>query len=238
MKTVLIYVISSPGYPYPMIIDTSLKTWDSCHVDGVETMFYFPRGPIPSNPKMVQFQVSPELWDIGHKNIAAFKWALDNRQWDYMARVNVPTYVNKRRLWENVQSLPDRGVIRGVCAPYEGRKYLWGGLQFIISRDVIQGIVSNAHKWNHGLIEDVAMSMLAQDIGFELDCRGRGCAVCKQPDKWLCIWYDDGKQGGFEFKDFTEMTKANGQFFYRTKQDHIHRDLDIYIMEQLYFSHL
>lgn len=238
MKTVLIYVLSSPEHPYPMIIDTSLKTWDSCHVDGVETMFYFPRGPMPSNPKMVQFPVDPGLWEIGHKNLAAFKWALANRQWDYMARVNVPTYVNKRRLWEHVQTLPDKGVIRGVHTLYGERKYLWGGLQFILSRDVVAALVANGHRWDHRHIEDVAMSMLAEDLGFKLDGRGRGCAICKHPDKWTCIWYADEKQGGFDFNDFTEMTKANGQFFYRTKQDHIHRDLDIYIMEQLYFSHL
>lgn len=238
MKTVLIYVISSPGHPYPLIIDTSLKTWDSCHVDGVETLFYWPRGKMLDNPKMVQFNVDPDLWAIGHKNIAAFKWAVQNRQWDFMARVNVPTYVNKRRLWEAVQSLPTSGVIRGVCAPYEGRKYLWGGLQFIMSRDVVDAIARNGHRWNHGLIEDVAMSMLAQDIGFELDCHGRGCAVNKHSDHWSCIWYDDGKQGGFDFHDFKEMHNAKGQFFYRTKQNHIDRHWDIFIMEQLYKSHL
>lgn len=238
MKTVLIYVLGCTAHPYPMIIEKSINTWDSCHVDGVETLFYFGRGRVPSNPKMIQLPVDDSLWMMGHKDLAGFEWALKNRQWDFMARVNVPTYVNKRRLWEHVQNLPDQGLIRGVCAPYNGGKYLWGGMHFILSRDVVSALVKHGREWDHRHIEDVSLSMLAQKIGFQLDCRGRGCAVCQHPDKWTCIWYDNGTQGGFEFHHFSEMNKANGQFFYRTKQDYVRRHIDLEIMQELYINHL
>lgn len=238
MKTVLIYVIGCNSHPYPLIIDASLKTWDCGHVDGVETLYYFGRGKIPQHPKMIQFPVEDDLWRMGQKDLVAFKWALNNRQWDYMARPNVPTYVNKVRLLNQVQELPERRVFRGVCAPYESRKYLWGGLQFIISRDVVEDIVRNGHRWNHGLIEDVAISMLVQELGYSLDCNGHGTSINKKGNGWLLIWYEEGKQGGFDFTDFRDLHQFKQQYFYRTKQDHIHRDIDIQIMDSMYRAYL
>lgn len=235
MKTVLIAVIASADHPYPSLVRKSLETWDAVQVDGVDTFFYFDNAfkqPLPA--KSIVVDADGALTSMGKRDLLAYKWALENKKWDYMARVNASCFVRKKILKEYVQDLPEKNLFRGVMAPYQGGQMMWGGCQFMISRDVVQAMVNNQNRWNHEVMEDVAMTFLCRDLGIPLDGTGRACALHDhRPKPWLCLWYDAGKSGGWECNTFQEMiTNLGNQFYIRVKQD-LRREIDFEIMQEL-----
>lgn len=232
MKTVLVYVLSSGEHPFPLLARTSLGTWDSVVVPGVETMFFSNR--VPEYPKLVCLDVPESLMTMGRKCLLAYKWALENKQWDYMARVNASCYVRKAMLADYCQSLPGLNLFRGVMTGKADSPdaFMWGGAHYIMSRDVVKLFVDNADKWDHSTMEDVSMTRLARRLGIPLDGTGRAASINKKPDHWLCLCFN-GKTGGFEFRDFAEMKKLDDQHFIRVKQDGA-RHLDVHIMNELH----
>jgi hypothetical protein len=232
MKTVLIFVMGSPEPPYPQLMQTSRETWDSDLPREVQTRYYTNFTGM-REVRTIQFQVGGTLHDMGRKDLLAYRWALDNLKWEFMARVNASCYVRKPVLLEHVQSLPATGLFRGVKTLHAGIPYLWGGAHYLISRDVIQAFVDNADKWDHREMEDVAMSLLATKLGIALDGDGLACSINERQDDWLCISYGT-PFGGFEFKDFAEFKeKIGNQFFIRVKQDG-KRERDIWIMREMW----
>ena len=235
MKNVLILVLSCNQDPYPMLTQSSLDTWDSIDVDGVETRFFFGLNRCPSNPKCIHFDVQDRYEDMGRKCILAYEWALrSDIKWDYIARVNSSCYVRKIRLLDQCQYLDSKNVFRGVGTPGpEGRTFIWGGAQYIISRDVVEQMIAHKDKWPHKYMEDVAMSFHVADLGRPLDTGGYACGVNRLPAKWLCLAYHDHQQSGFEFDHMCEMHRAKDQYFVRVKQD-LKRHLDVQIMKDLF----
>lgn len=230
MKSVLVYVLSSAVPPYPELRAAARETWARETNDLAPTMFYTSRES-QADPYVVEFDVPEGLYNMGRKDLLAYDWALQTTGWDYMARVNASCYVSKRRLIEYVQNLPHLGLFQGVgTRDLHGRDYLWGGTQFLISRDVVRGMVDNASKWNHGEMEDVAMSLLCQAMGIPLNMEGRACSINKRPDDWLCIGYGIP---GFEFKTFDEFAAWNQHHFIRVKQEG-DRPGDIRVMRALH----
>lgn len=218
MKTVLIYVLSAHTFPYEQMIQTSMQTWDRDYVHGTTTKFYCGY-PIINTYRIVSVPVEESYANIGHKNLEAFRRALE-WDWDYMARPNASCYVHKERLLAHCQGLPSSGVITGVFAPPTPhcgvtRPWLWGGGQIIFSRDVVEAIVRNGHLWKHHLIEDVAIGELVQDLGFIPDTTLPTCSVNKNPGDWTLISYNgESKSGTFE-----DIIKDTTHFFFRCKYD-------------------
>lgn len=236
MKTVLVAVISCTAEPYPMLLRAQLATWDSVPVEGVQTFYY--AGRKESRTQMpdccICFEVPEHYNTMGRKNLLAYRWALDHFDWDYMARVNASCYVRKRVLLDEIQRLPDSNVAQGVPAPGpDNREYLWGGAMYILSRDVVKALVDHQHRWNHGRMEDVAMSHLLQDLGIPFRRLGKCGSVNRKDDHWLFLYYDGEHGGGFEFTDFKDVAKAADQYFIRVKQD-LKRDQDVWIMNELH----
>lgn len=235
MKTVLVFVLSCNKNPYPSLTRASIETWDSLDVDGVNTFYYTANPPAVKHPNVIGFDVDDGYNGLGHKNIAAFEYAIASLKWDYMARVNASCYVRKQLLFEECQSLPKTEVFRGVKV-VAGKPFLWGGAQFIFSRDVVQKIIDNKNKWNHGPTEDVAISDILFNAGIHPDIHGRSCSINKNNGKWTCIAYGDNAEN-FEFTDMQSMHKANNQYFIRVKQD-LRRDIDVQIMKELHLCGL
>lgn len=237
MKTVLILVLSSDFPPYSTMINTSQQTWDSIQMPGTETIFYCSQKDNPekqNTDKILYFNVGNSLFDMGWKNLAMFEWALQNKQFDYVARVNASCYVDKKALLKYVQDLPIENVFAGVeiKAGEQGYKenWLWGGGMFLISKDVFQKIVANKNEWRHDLMEDVAMSFLVNKLQIPFT-EGNSCSIDKMPDGWRLISYGTNKES-ISFTDFADVKRLN-HFFYRVKQDQ-KRYLDEYIMRELF----
>lgn len=242
MKTVLIFVHGSSNGPYPMLMDASLKTWDTVEVPGVETRFYS-NPPVHWHPKIIQVPCGNGIYNEGRQNLMGYEWALKNLEWDYMARVNASCYVRKQPLFDYVQNLPATGLFRGVLASWKcarndvtglpGTHYLWGGAHYVISRDVIQAMVEQGGHWPHHEIEDVAMTIMANILQVKVDGDGRCVALNKTPKGWQGVFYADGKQGAYEFSTFDEFKSLVGDVhFIRVKQDG-NRHMDVWLMNEL-----
>lgn len=235
MKTVLIYVLSSRKAPYGSMIQTAMDTWDDEPLDGTRTIYYCGRPVGGNTERVMSFPENDELLSVGRITLAAFAHALRDLPWDYIARPNISCYVRKRRLLDHCQELPDRGVIQGIVAmpTYHcgvQRPFLWGGGQYILSRDVVENLVGQQSKWRHDLMEDVAMSELAQDCGHTLS-NGMMCSINKKNgDGWNLLAYN-GKSG-FDFTDWKEVSKADDQFYFRVKHDP-DRNVDAAVMRLL-----
>jgi hypothetical protein len=233
MKRVLILVLSSDFDPYSKMIETSMNTWDSIQVSGTETIFYCSQKDNPikhSTDKVLYFNVGNSLFDMGYKNLAMFEWALQNKEFDYVARVNASCYVNKKSLIEYIQDLPNENVFAGTEAlSVHGYNYMWGGTQYLLSKDVIQKIVDNGSKWDHKYMEDESLSLLLREIGVPFSV-GYAGAIDDMNGYWRCISY--GKGESISFTDFNDLKKLN-HHFYRVKIDG-RRELDEYLMRELF----
>lgn len=240
-KKILILVVSSLDPPYLEMINTSCNTWDKVIVDNCETIYYF-GDPIKENArgwmadyenKMLHCKSIKETYsNMGVKMLLAFDWALKNKDFDYVVRVNSSCYVDKKQLVKYIETLPDNNLFAGVevdkGTDYE-MNWCWGGCQFILSKDVVQKVVENKHLFNHNHIEDVALSHVVSKLGIPF-YSGKASSINKQVDGWLLLTYGGGEQK--EFKDFSEIKDCE-EHFYRVKHDP-DRSVDKFVMEQLY----
>jgi hypothetical protein len=233
MKKVLILVLSSDFAPYSKMIETSRNTWDSVNIEGSETIFYCSQKDNPTKQntsKVLYFNVGNSLWDMGHKNIAMFERALQNKEFDYVARVNASCYVNKKALVGYVQDLPNENVFAGAQAmSVHGYAYMWGGCQYLLSKDVIQKIVDNKEKWNHSQMEDESISLLLRELNVPFSI-GYSGAIDDMEECWRCITYGNGES--ISFTDFRDLKKLN-HHFYRVKIDG-RRHMDEFLMKELF----
>ncbi len=231
MKKILILVMSSQKPPYGKMIETSLNTWDSINVEGVESVFYCGNPMKGNTDKMIYFPLDESYQTMGEKTLRAYEWALKNKEFDYVARVNSSCYVNKKELIKYIQTLPDKNVFAGleVVASKTAEKWMWGGGQYIISRDVVELIVENRSMWNHTVMDDQAVSFLVNKLSIPY-IQGKACSMEKRKDGWTCLCYGEPS---IEFIDFQDMNKLQNQYFIRVKQDD-DRNRDEYIMKQLY----
>lgn len=221
-------VISSQLDPYGKMADTSNETWDSIDVPGVDSVFYF-GGPVkPNTSKRIYFDFKEGYNVMSLKTVEAFKWALANKDFDYIARVNSSTYVKKDSLSEYVQTLPENNVFNGLVVDVAESPWIWGPF-FLLSKDVVKAVIENEHKIDHRVMDDVGLSKLITGLGIA-PSRGIGCSIDRSGYKWRAICY--GTES-FEFADFSDMVKAKDHWGFRVKQD-LDRNQDEYVMRQLF----
>lgn len=230
IKRVLILVIGAQIPPWDKMAYTSLYTWDSIEVEGCETVFYFGNPVKENTDKFIYFPIDESYNTMGLKMMAAFEWALKNKEFDVIARVNSSCYVDKKELVKYVDSLPNKDLCVGgiVAASKDNPEWLWGGLQYIISKDVIEKVVENKKNLNSSLMEDQALSYLISFCKVPYTSAKGVCSIDKTDDGWNLISY-----GGesISFKNFNEI--KIGHHFYRCKQDY-DRTKDEYVMQQLF----
>lgn len=227
-KKVLILAIGCQLSPWDKMHQTSLETWDNTSVQGVDTVFYFGQ-PIKTNTDTeLYFNIKESYNTMGYKLLLALDWCLNNRDFDYIARVNSSCYVDKKELIKHIQSLPETNVFAGAIVKGDQPDWVWGGGQYIISKDVVEKIVKCKSGFNHKLIEDVALSYLVSDLGIRFT-DGKSCSIDKSGNKWRSIGYG---YNSYEFASFDELRK-DGAFFYRCKQD-LDRTQDEFVMRELY----
>ena len=231
MKKVLILVIGCQLPPWDKMAYTSLYTWDSIHSEGCETIYYFGNPMRANTDKFIYFPINESYNSMGTKMIMAFEWALENKEFDYIARINSSCYVDKKELINYVISLPTENVFVGgiVAESKDNPSWCWGGLQYIISKDVIEKVVENKNHLNSSLMEDQALSYLVSFCKVPYTSSVGACSIDKTSDGWNLISY-----GGesITFKDFIEIKRLNNHF-YRCKND-ADRNVDEYVMQQLF----
>lgn len=230
---VLILVLSCDQPPYDVMLQTALQTWDTVEVENCESIFYCGQSQKQNTDKVIYLDVREGLFNMGKKTLAAFEWALNNKEFDFVARVHSSIYVDKVALYEYCKTLPTQKVFAGAEATSQnGFQYNWGGVGMVLSKDVVQRIVANKDRWLHQYMEDESMSKLVSECGVPFYQCHPACSIDKQPEGWKCISYC-GKSK--DFQDFSEI-KDLGHIFYRVKND-ADRTVDETVMREL-FKHL
>ena len=239
MKKVLILVLSCETPPYNTHLKASLETWDSRSVEGAETIFYCGKASKPNTEKVIYMKTPDSYHTMGAKTLEAIEWAVNNKQFDYIARPNASCYVRKQNLVNYIQNIPSENLYLGLkVASCYGIDYIWGGGQYIISRDVAELIVKNKHMWNHSYTEDVSIADVLTKLGVPLNGSGNACSINTKPDGgYSCICYQHNSGAGFDFTNFEDMSRLENQFFVRVKQD-LKRHLDIEIMHKLFNANI
>jgi hypothetical protein len=241
---ILILVLSADFPPYNKMIETAMNTWDSLSVSTtlngetvnapIETIYYCGKSSKISNDKIIYLPVREGLFNMGHKTLAAFEWALQNKEFDYVARVHSSIYVDKLNLYKKFEDWWMNGIRYNVFSGLKvdaNPQWAWGGCGYLASRDVIEKVVQNKDKWDHSKMEDMSLSYVVNDLHIPY-MQGMGCSIDKKPDGWLCLCY--GTES-YKFKNFSEIRWNNGQFLYRVKQDG-EREKDLMIMNELFKS--
>lgn len=233
MKRVLILVIGCSLEPWDVMPATAAETWDKEPVDGLDVITYFGQPVKPNTEKAIYFDIEEGFERMGHKLLNALRWCLENKDFDILVRINSSTYINKQELNKYVQGLPATGLFEGLevkGTEQYGFSWCWGGLPFLISKDVVHNLVVNSDYYDHQLIEDVAISKLANRLGVKFKS-GTGCSIDKVGNEWRMLQYGHGQS--FTFSAWEDVKKAEGQFAFRVKQDD-DRTKDKFIMQRLY----
>lgn len=239
-KRVLILVLSTdmrevqgngPEYHYKALADTQMATWDSVEVEGVETIFYFANANGRTGDNVLCCATPDGFFNMGHKTLAAFEYALDYRKFDYVFRANASLYVHKPGLLRYIQNQPETNLALGVGAPHNGNIFLWGP-GYLLSRDVVQKVVDAKAGFDHTQMDDVALSMLLDTLGIPLDNRGSLCSVALGKNGYDLMFYQDGHTGGAHLANLAEVKELD-QFAFRTKCDS-DRAVDIRLMRELH----
>lgn len=230
MKKVLILAIGCQLDPWNKMIQTSLNTWDSISVEGVETIFYCGHPLKQNTDKIIYFDVKENYHTMGEKMLQAFDWALKNKDFDYIARVNGSCFVDKKQLVKFIQALPEFNCFSAleVTDKDASMNWAWGGGQFIISKDVIEKIVNNKPYWNHGVMEDVALGRFIHKMNIPY-LPGKACSINKTGKGWILIGYGGDS---IEFTNFEDVKNLENHF-YRVKIDN-DRDVDAFLMNELF----
>lgn len=108
---------------------------------------------------------TPEDWSlIGLKTIQAFKFILENYEFDYLFRTNTSSYLDTRALLKTLRTLPKTNLYSGVIGRVFGDLYFASGAGMLISRDVLERVCQMENSWNHGLVDDVAIGEIVASL--------------------------------------------------------------------------
>lgn len=164
---ILIIVLSHDNEIYTKFYRAQKETWDSIYVSGVETYYLFGNhncDEIVSDKIMVDVSenTNTDLETIcGHKTIKSF--LLTNElNYDYIFRTNSSSYVDKKLLLEFIRDKPKNKYYSGTIGWYRNIKFA-SGSGYFLSKDLVQYVIQNSNKWDHNLIDDVALANLLQN---------------------------------------------------------------------------
>ena len=159
MAEILVLVIASDKDPWRTIVELGQRpTWVSKKVPGVTVLFCFgEEGVLPHLCEDCMYVPSPEgTMNIGRKTLAAFKFALASFPFTHIYRTNVSSYVHLAGLKAFLDKSPTYNHYSGVIASHKGIPFI-SGSGYALSRDLVQKAVDLEDKWDHNLLDDVAL---------------------------------------------------------------------------------
>jgi len=166
---ILVLVLSCLKDPYNKLMLAQQRTWDSIHIPGVETIYYY--GDNKGYKELSHY--SKEFGADADDGIrmAHWKYALTLREvmsseWDFIFRTNSSSYINKRELIKTAHELPRTGCYFGrdgchqswlspshVCGRTGDCRLFASGCGHFISRDVAS-ILANEIQYDIGKTPD------------------------------------------------------------------------------------
>ena len=164
MKILILCLSHFDGGVYTKFYKTQKSSWDSIEVEDVKTFFYIGNQTENSiENDVIKTTVSESLLNCGYKTLEAFKLIRDF-DYDFIFRTNSSSYVDKLLLKDYLSDKPKQKYYSGVVGNHYGITFS-SGCGYIITKDLVNLVLDNENLWNHGLIDDVAISFLLKNFG-------------------------------------------------------------------------
>ena len=163
-KNVIILILSHYEEPYVMLENCIKKTWVKHNLDNVKIFFYHGGAEESIEEDKIIINYPEGFNNIGYKTIRAFEILLQNNNFDYIFRTNSSSYVDINNLLDYLDDKPLDNFYHGVMGRHNDINFA-SGCGYFLSKDVVEKVVENKNKWNHQIIDDVAIAYLLGDIG-------------------------------------------------------------------------
>ena len=168
-QKIIILILSSDKYPSPRNEQVQFDTWvQRASNINAEVFFYKGGEKFSENKNYITFPVGDEIKDIGIKTLEAFKWIEEKFEYDYVLRANSSCFVNLEKLDEFFSSQDNtKPIYAGHMNNYNNNFNYVQGVGILLNKKSIQIILDNEKKWDHSLIDDVALGKIAHENMFE-----------------------------------------------------------------------
>jgi len=169
---ILILVISSKNSPYDKLEESIRKTWGNNEDDNIKIFYNYGDGEssfIDGDKIICNY---PEtLENIGLKTIKSFELLYD-LDFDYIFRTNLSSFVDIKNMVKYLEDKPTDKYYAGRCGLNFGGEHLIkfgegsfaSGSGYFLSKDIVKLIIDNKEKWDHSIIDDVAIAGLLKGL--------------------------------------------------------------------------
>ena len=166
-KKILILLLSSKKYPSPRNENVQNLTWvkdaQNYNIEVIQFLGGY-KNRIYEKP-FLKLTSGDAIKDVGYKTIESFEWALENRSFDFIFRVNSSSYVNIEKLIQFVNNLHTSVLYAGNVIDLKmlDLKFV-SGSGIILDKFSVKNIVLNKNIWDHSIIDDVALGKVCQTL--------------------------------------------------------------------------
>lgn len=169
---ILVLVLHSDKQPWADIGRVQRETWMSDIVDGVECLHYVGRSSSVFVKDQCLFLTDEDgnIDRLGVKTKTAFKWALENRDFDYIFRTNTSSYVDMEMLREFLSGKPRNRYYGGthVKSPSTGITFA-SGCGFAVSRDLVSMMVDSQSTFSDNYPDDLEIGLFFVRNGIKVE---------------------------------------------------------------------
>lgn len=180
---ILALVLSTDFPPYDALVEAIKKTWGTFKSDRWRTIYYWNRrkgekiitgDPILNGDDLI-VGCEDSIYSVLRKTLIAYKFALENLEFDYIFRCCCGSYVVPDLTLDFVSKKPRERVWCGITARIPGdpaHRYV-SGTGMILSKDVVQMLVENSREVlsnpRPGYVDDIIVGDYLNKIGITPD---------------------------------------------------------------------
>ena len=206
-RKVVILVMSSSNNSYKKLEESIKETWFNSRDNDVEIIFYSDNDneinkveyPILRGNNLI-LPCNDGYFNLGIKTIMAFDWVSKNYKYDYIYRSNLGAFINVKNLLSFLVNKPKNKFYSGIigkCKISLDKEIIFAsGSGYLLSNDVINIILDNKNKWDHNIVDDVALGELLSNLQINLDKSARRLSYCDDE-----IYYQIGESDVNEIVD-------------------------------------
>lgn len=164
---ILVLVLATRAWPYPILIRTIERTWASVAVDGISTLFYYGGDHLEQRGRHLYLPETDSL-PAGRKTIACFEHVLASYDFDVVYRTNASSYVDLPNLRAFAYEHAHRELF------YCGTRGMFGELPFasgsgyFLSKDLVRLAVERQQELDESLPDDISLAALLREAGVEV----------------------------------------------------------------------
>ena len=170
---VLILIISSAREPYNRLEEAIRRTWGSNKSEDIKIFYTYGDGEsIQIKNDKIICDCPESLGNIGIKTIISFELLYNKFDFDYIFRTNLSSFIDTENMIKYLDDKPTTNYYAGHCGLNFSDEHLIkfgegtfaSGSGYFLSRDIVKKIIDNKEKWDHSVIDDVAIAGLLKEL--------------------------------------------------------------------------